>query len=73
MARLGQGVLDKGAVRLLGLGDAQIGLAHQFHIQRGQHGLQLGQFAAIIRCEHDFHDDLCQFPPSYGHNVLSLQ
>ncbi|MNU00936.1 hypothetical protein D3C72_2441850 [compost metagenome] len=55
-AGLGQGVLDKGAKRLWRLAHAQIGLAHQFHAQRRKHGLQFGQFAAVVGCKNNFHD-----------------
>ena len=55
-AGLGQGVLDKGAVRLLGLAHAEVGLAHQLHAQGGQHGLQFGELAAVVGCQYDFHN-----------------
>jgi hypothetical protein len=52
---LGQGVFDKGAKRLLGLTHAQLGLPYQLHAQGRKHGLQLGQFAAVIGCQNNFH------------------
>ena len=54
-ARLGQGVFNKGTVRLFGLAHAQVGLAHQLDAQGHQHGLQLGKFAAVVGCENQFH------------------
>ena len=57
-ARLGQRVFDKGAVRLLGLAHAQVGLAHQFYTQRRKHGLQLGQLATVVGCQYDFHSQI---------------
>ena len=47
VARFLQRVLHEGAMRLLGLGDAQIGLAHQLHVQRRQHGLQFGELGVF--------------------------
>ena len=58
-ARFGQGVFNKGAVRLLGLAHAQVGLANQLHAQRGEHGLQFGQFAEVVGCQYDFHSQKC--------------
>ncbi|MNV95065.1 hypothetical protein D3C71_1899180 [compost metagenome] len=47
-ARLAQGVLDKGAMRLGRLAFEQVTLADEFHAQRGKHGLQLGELAAVV-------------------------
>ena len=58
MARLGECVLDEGVVWLGGLGDAQVSLAHQLHAQGGEHGLQLGELAAVVRCQYDFHSQI---------------
>ena len=57
-ARLGQRVLDKGAKRLFGLAHAQVALAHQFHAQRGKHGLQLGELALVVGCQYEFHSQI---------------
>ncbi|MNC95699.1 hypothetical protein D3C83_128830 [compost metagenome] len=48
MARLGERVLDEGAVRLLGLGDAQFRLRHDLHAERGQHLAELAQLAGVV-------------------------
>lgn len=49
MTGLGQGVFNKGAKRLIRLTNPKLGLAQQFHAQRRQHGLQLGQLALVVR------------------------
>ena len=57
-AGLGQRVLDKGAEGLFGLAHAQVALAHQFHAQRGKHGLQLGELALVVGCQYEFHSQI---------------
>ena len=58
MARLGERIFDKGAKRLFSLRDGQVGLSDQLQAERRQHGLELGQFALVVRCENDFHDEI---------------
>ena len=55
MARLGQRVFDKGAKRLVGLADTELGLRQQFDAQRRKQGAEFGQFAAVVGCKHEFH------------------
>ena len=57
MAGLGQRILDKGAKRLFGFRDAELGLTQQLKTQRRQHGLQFGKLALVIGCKYDFHDE----------------
>jgi hypothetical protein len=51
-----KGVFNKRAEGLIRFGYAEIGLAHQFHVQRGQHGLQFSQLAPVVGCKNNFHD-----------------
>ena len=52
MARLGERVLDEGAVRLLDLADAELGLRHHFHAERSEHLPEFAQLAGVVACEH---------------------
>jgi hypothetical protein len=52
VARLGERVFDEGAVGLLHLRDAELGLRHHLHAERGQHLAELAQLAGVVACEH---------------------
>ena len=53
--RLGQRVLNKGVKRLGGFRDAQRTLRQQLKAQRGQHGVQLGEFAGVVGGQNNLH------------------
>ena len=54
VARLGQRVLDEGAVRLFGLGDAELRLRQHLDAERREHALELAQLAGIVGCDDQF-------------------
>src|SRR5258706_2262375 len=54
VARLGERVLDKAAVRFFSIGDAETGLGDDLHSERREQGLELAQLAGIGGSEHEF-------------------
>src|SRR5689334_5880977 len=53
MPRFGERVLDKGVVRLLGLGHAERGLRDDFEAERGEQRFELAHLARVVRREDD--------------------
>ena len=54
MARLGERVLDEGRVRLVGFGDAQLGLGHHLEAERREHLAELAELAGVAAGEDEF-------------------
>src|SRR5690606_36439713 len=65
VARLGERILDEGAVRLGRLGNAELGLAHEFHAQRREQRLQLGQLARVVGREDQLHAGSAAFSAAF--------
>ena len=51
------GVFSEGRIHVTG----DTALAHQFHAQRGKHGLQLGELALVVGCQYEFHSQIMLF------------
>ena len=54
VARLGQRVLDEGAVRLFRFGNAELRLREHLDAKRCEHLLELAQFAGIVGGDDQF-------------------
>ena len=54
VAGLGQGVLDEGAVRLFGFGNAEIALRDDFEAERGKERIQLLHLLGVVGGENEF-------------------
>src|SRR6267378_5902175 len=54
VARLGEGVLDEGAVRFIGIGHAEARLGNDLHPERREQRLELTELPGIGGGEHEF-------------------
>src|SRR5260221_1300222 len=54
VARLGECVLDEGAVRFFSIGDAETGLGDDLHSERREQRFELAEFPGIRGGEHEF-------------------
>jgi hypothetical protein len=58
MAGLGQGILDEGAMRFFGFGNAKLALRNEFPAQRRENRVEFLEFLGVVRSEDEFHGSM---------------
>ncbi|MNT62936.1 hypothetical protein D3C72_2007020 [compost metagenome] len=70
MARLGQGIFNKGHMRLFGFGHAELALRHEFYAQGREQGGKLTQLAGVVGRQHDAAQGFGNLGGSHGANCI---